>query len=240
MERLKGSDLKIVTPNEQKALLATWNMMTGIVGFSTKPKLVLGKENIPEKAPYIVASNHRGIVEPAMLLHTFDKWIYFMVKHKTFDMPIVGKFINSAGMFPVHRGEPDRAALEKAVNYLKSGQVVGIMPEGTRGRGDLTDFNAFKKGTAVIATRAGKVPIVPVGMTGPEDILALIEKQSLSKTWQEILSLRTGKTKPIMNLSIGKPITDYPEEKEVLTDMIFQGISEQVNKLENYCPPNLN
>ena len=236
MERLRNSNLKIVTPNEQKALLIAWDMLTGIVGFSTKPKLILGKENIPAKAPYIVASNHRGIVEPAVLLHTFNRWIYFMAKHETFDMPIIGKLISSAGMFPVRRGELDRAALKKAVDYLNSGQVVGIMPEGTRGRSDLTDFNAFKKGTAWVATMAGKVPIVPVGITGPEDILALIEEQSLSKTWQEILSIRTGKTKPIVNLSIGKPIVDYPKDRSVLTDMIFKGISEQVSKLENSLP----
>ena len=237
MERLKNSQLKIVTPVEQRRLLTAWDAVTGIVGFSAKPKLVLGEENIPTKAPYIVALNHRGIAEPAALWHTFDRWIYFMARHETFNMPIVGQLVRSAGMFPVKRGEADRGALNTAVDYLNNDQVVGMMPEGTRGRGDLTDFSAFKRGTAFVATKAGKVPIIPVGITGPEEMLALIEEQSLLKTWQEILSIRTGKTKPVVKLSIGKPIIDYPEDKSVLMNMIFEGISEQVNKLENLHPP---
>ena len=237
MERERRSNLKIVTPVEQRALLTAWDVVAGIVGFSAKPKLVLGKENIPTKAPYIVASNHRGIAEPAALWHTFDRWIYFMARHETFDMPIVGQLARTAGMFPVRRGEPDRGALTKAVDYLNNGQVVGIMPEGTRGRGDLTDFSAFKRGTARVATKPGKVPIVPVGITGPEEMLALIEEQSLLKTWQEILSIRTGKTKPVVKLSIGKPIIDYPEDRDELTEIIFDSISKQVSKLESSHPP---
>lgn len=237
MERLRKSDLKIVSPSEQKALLATWDTLTSIVGFSTKPKLVLGKENIPEKGPYIVASNHRGFVEPAALLHTFDEWIYFMAKQENIDMPILGSLITRAGMFPVRRGEPDRTALRKAVDYLKNGQVVGIMPEGTRGRDDLTSLDEFKEGAAFVAKMAGNVPIVPVGITGPEDIVPLIDNQSLSKTWEEIVSIRTGKIKPEIKLSIGKPIIDYSEDRGVLTDMILEGISQEVSKLEN--PDNL-
>jgi len=227
MERLRENGLKIVSPKEQKFLLSGWDLLSGIIGFSVKPKVILGLGNIPSE-PHLVVANHRGIAEPAALWCTWDRWIYFMAKHETFEIPVLGKLCEKAGMFPVRRGEVDRTAIRTAVNYLKEGQVVGIMPEGTRGRDDLTQLNQFKEGAALVAIMAGSIPIVPVAITGPENILALIDQQSIQKTWEEMVQIRTGKNKPELKLSIGEPIVNYPRDRETVTEMIFRSISNQI------------
>ena len=68
----------------------------------------------------------------------------------------------------VRRGEADREALRKALEVLHSGGVLGIAPEGTRSR-ETQALQQGKVGTAYLATRAD-VPIVPVGISGTEQI----------------------------------------------------------------------
>jgi 1-acyl-sn-glycerol-3-phosphate acyltransferase len=68
----------------------------------------------------------------------------------------------------VRRGEVDREALRKALEILERGEVLGVAPEGTRARGPYA-LQKGKVGAAYLATRAD-VPIVPLGITGTENI----------------------------------------------------------------------
>ena len=72
------------------------------------------------------------------------------------------------GAFPVRRGKPDRASLQRCLDLLAAGEVVGIYPEGTR-RPDAR-FDEPEDGFAYIALRSG-APIVPVALSGTEAVL---------------------------------------------------------------------
>ncbi len=72
------------------------------------------------------------------------------------------------GQIPVHRGEGDRAALEKALAYLREGKALLYFPEGTVERQE--QMIAAHTGMAMLAVRTGAT-VLPVGHTGTRRIL---------------------------------------------------------------------
>jgi 1-acyl-sn-glycerol-3-phosphate acyltransferase len=73
----------------------------------------------------------------------------------------LGTILRAAGQIPVDR-ESGRSALEAALAVLRRGGVVGIFPEGNRGRGDVADVRA---GVGWLAVHA-PAPVVPVALLG--------------------------------------------------------------------------
>ena len=97
---------------------------------------VIGEENIPEKGPFLVVCNHASNFDP-LLLGTAMRHhlIHFMAKEELFRNPLMGWFLRYVHTFPVHRGHIDRKAVIESFRVLKSGEVLGIFPEGKRTRG---------------------------------------------------------------------------------------------------------
>lgn len=141
-----------------------------------------GKENIPkdiESAPYIVAVNHLGWAEAIVLLNVFPTWIHWMSKSGNFDHKLLGPIFRLSGAFPVRRGEVDRRALQTAIELLEKKRILGMAPEGTRGRGEkLGKLKKAKHGTTYIASLA-HIPIITTAVWGPEKLLPLIEEKGL-------------------------------------------------------------
>lgn len=134
---------------------------------------VEGRENIPERPPYIVASNHMSGIDPPVLEIAIEKKIIWMTKAENFT-DYFGYFglFSRFNTFSVARGTPDRSALNEAVKLLSQGEVVGILPEGTRGRdrfGNVDRLKPFRGGIVYVATRAD-VPILPIGIKGTEEV----------------------------------------------------------------------
>jgi 1-acyl-sn-glycerol-3-phosphate acyltransferase len=127
-----------------------------------------GMENIPAEPPYILVTNHLAAFDPPLLLtmcpHTIRA--FAAAKHK--GNPIYAFILESMGSIWVQRGEVDRQALRGALDVLKRGEVLGMAPEGTRSRVTQA-LQKGKTGAAYLASRAN-VPIVPVGLTGTEQI----------------------------------------------------------------------
>jgi 1-acyl-sn-glycerol-3-phosphate acyltransferase len=89
-----------------------------------------------------------------------------MAKSELWDSVVIGWLLDRFWAFPVKRGESDRAALTRAGAYLKSGEPVGVFPEGTRNR----DGEAEAQGGAAFLALRNGVPVVPVGIAGTERI----------------------------------------------------------------------
>ncbi|WP_127572511.1 lysophospholipid acyltransferase family protein [Georgenia faecalis] len=121
---------------------------------------VLGKEHVPATGPVIIASNHIGIVDGPVLHGAVPRGSHFLVKQEFFASRI-GFLMRWAGQVPTDRAS-GRAALVVAQRLLEEGRVVGIFPEGNRGRGDLASARA---GVAWLALRTG-APVVPVACLG--------------------------------------------------------------------------
>ncbi|NLE45915.1 MAG: 1-acyl-sn-glycerol-3-phosphate acyltransferase [Chloroflexi bacterium] len=148
--------------------------MYGLIRFiiDTLLRLVLrreyiGVENFPPP-PYILVTNHLSVFDTPVLLTVCPHTIraFAAVKHKR--NPFFGPLLTVMGSIWVNRGEVDRQALRQALDVLQRDEVLGIAPEGTRARGSYA-LQPGKTGAAYLASKAD-VPIVPVAITGTENI----------------------------------------------------------------------
>ena len=136
---------------------------------------VKGRERIPA-GTCIFAANHTSSADAPAVVWSIPRRIAILLKRPLFEYPVVGQAFHLAHFIPVDRFNRDSAisSLEKATESLRNGQSFLIYPEGTRSpNGRLQEF---KKGTAVMAIKAG-VPIVPVACSNAHRIM---EKRKLN------------------------------------------------------------
>lgn len=131
---------------------------------------VEGVDQIPARGPFILAPNHLHILDiPVLLVYMHRRTVVFAAdkwaKHGLANW-ILTTFGNA---IYVARGAPDRRALAKALDVLRSGGVLALAPEGTRSKtGGLGEGHT---GLAYLATRA-PAPILPVAAYGQERCFA--------------------------------------------------------------------
>jgi 1-acyl-sn-glycerol-3-phosphate acyltransferase len=124
---------------------------------------VTGLENIPKKKKLILAGNHTSILDGIVVACAYPGKVYFMVADTSFDMRPWGAVMSRLGYIPVHRKGLTKEAIAKAVKLLKSGQTIGIFPEGK-----ITDdgkLDEGKRGVALIA-RMANADILPFAIEG--------------------------------------------------------------------------
>ncbi len=128
---------------------------------------VMGAENIPTSAPFLLVSNHLNLIDPPVLGALLPRRITFMAKEELFHVPLVGWVVKWYGAFAVRRGQADRQALRVATEVLRRGGVIGVFPEGTRSKtGKMIEAHP---GAALIALMTGVV-VLPVGVSGTDRV----------------------------------------------------------------------
>jgi len=128
---------------------------------------IRGIENLPESGGFIIASNHVSYLDPAVLVASLNRKIYFITKKEVFKNTFVRFILKNLNAFSVDRENVDIIAFKKAMNILREEKVLGIFPEGTRSsNGELQEL---KLGAIKIAMKTG-VPILPVGIIGTHKI----------------------------------------------------------------------
>lgn len=140
---------------------------------------VEGAQNVPERGPVILASNHLSIADWLFMPLVIPRRVTFVAKAEYFNTPgVKGRlqkaFFSGAGQVPIDRssGTAAAGALETGLRILGDGDIFGIYPEGTRS----PDGRLFKgkTGIARIALESG-APVVPVGVIGT-DVIAPQDK----------------------------------------------------------------
>ena len=123
-----------------------------------------GRENVPERGPVLLCSNHISWWDPPLVGCGSPRRVYFMAKEELFSVPFLGRAIRALGAFPVRRGMADRSAVRSALEHLRAGRVVGMFPEGTRSRKGT--LGRAEPGAALLALKSGAT-VVPVAIRGP-------------------------------------------------------------------------
>jgi 1-acyl-sn-glycerol-3-phosphate acyltransferase len=149
-----------------------WTALKGVLFFVRAVGVrvnVKGVDRIP-KGTVIFAANHTSAADAPAVVGAIPRRIAVLLKRSLFGYPIVGQAFHLAQFIPVDRFNRDSAiiSLEKATEALKGGQSFLIYPEGTRspdGR-----LQEFKKGTAVMAIKAG-VPLVPIACSNAHRVM---------------------------------------------------------------------
>lgn len=93
----------------------------------------------------------------------------FIARDTLFNNKLLGFFLTRCGAFPIQRDSADRIAIKRAAKLLKEGDVVGIMPEGTR-RYKSGRKPTLHAGAAFIARLGGNVPILPATTINAEKV----------------------------------------------------------------------
>jgi perosamine synthetase len=132
-----------------------------------------GLENVPASGGFVLSSNQLSNLDGVALAYAlYPRQVRWMAKAELF-VPVIGSFVRTLGLFPVRRGEGDLGAVRSAVELARSGDAVGIFPEGTRRSKGLRKKHRARphSGSARVALAAG-VPLVPAAVVGTERLTA--------------------------------------------------------------------
>jgi len=135
---------------------------------------VTGEENVPVEGAAILASNHLSFSDSIFLPLMLRRRVTFLAKSDYFTgRGLKGRlkagFFKGVGQLPLDRtgGGSSGAALATGLRLLRSAQLLGIYPEGTRS----PDGRLYrgKTGVARMALEA-RVPVLPVAMIGTDKV----------------------------------------------------------------------
>ncbi|MBQ7013037.1 MAG: 1-acyl-sn-glycerol-3-phosphate acyltransferase [Oscillospiraceae bacterium] len=177
-----------------------------------------GRENCPKKGGYVYASNHRSYVDPVVVVLGGHGKFNFMAKTELFEgNKLFCWLIKALGAFPVERGKGDSAAIDTAIDKIKSGHNLLIFPEGTRSR--TGKVGRGKTGVALIAAMAG-VDVIPVGINFEGEKLHFRSK----------IIVRFGPAIPASQLEL--PAEPNPRDLRSLKNSIMDGVRALVDEPE--------
>ncbi|WP_082771933.1 lysophospholipid acyltransferase family protein [Actinoplanes sp. TFC3] len=135
---------------------------------------VRGLEHLPERGPVILACNHLSFSDSIFTPLVLKRRVTFVAKAEYFTGKgikgwLMRQFFTNTGTIPVDRsgGKAARAALDTQLRVLRSGNIAGIYPEGTRS----PDGRLYrgKTGVARLALESG-APVVPVALLNTDEI----------------------------------------------------------------------
>ena len=126
---------------------------------------VIGKENIPSRGGFVIASNHRSYLDPVAIGVVCPRRINYMARHDLFGVWVLGKLIRMYGVFPVKRNSPDIGALREAIRRVNRGLGLLVFPEGSR-----QATNRLGQAQAGVGFLASKIhgPVIPAYISGTE------------------------------------------------------------------------
>jgi 1-acyl-sn-glycerol-3-phosphate acyltransferase len=136
---------------------------------------VTGLENVPASGPAILASNHLSIVDSVYLPLMVPRPVVFPAKAEYFSAKgPVGRlwaaYLRSTNQLVLDREDTKsaQATLEAAVEILRSGELFGFYPEGTRS----PDGRLYRgrSGLGYLALNSG-APVLPVAMFGTRKMM---------------------------------------------------------------------
>ncbi len=131
------------------------------------PLRIEGRENLPEKGPYILYANHVSYFDAFLIVTAmpdFPRLDLFFVGFKAyFDVPIIRRLIKVGRIIPLNFSTHLLEALRSCYYVLENGKTLCLFPEGLRsfdGR-----LGEFKKGFGILAKETG-AKLVPVVLEG--------------------------------------------------------------------------
>lgn len=124
-----------------------------------------GRENLPKKNGYIVASKHESAMETS-IFHNLVPDVFYIFKKELLWVPFAGLYGLKTGCVPIDRkggGTALRKMLKAAIERFQNGQNMVIFPEGTRTPPNQENTKPYSPGIALIYESC-QVPVVPVAL----------------------------------------------------------------------------
>ncbi len=172
--------------------------------------------DIPDSGGAIIAANHQSGMDPAVLIAASKRKIRFLTTSQYYDMPFAGYILRCAGCIPVYRNKDNSLALQKAIEALQNGEVVGIFPFG----GIHLPYKPeprIRSGVAVLS-RLARVNIYPVYISG-------VAKFSYNKVFTSMFFLRSK-----LKLTPYSSIKNASEDDSVVLDQLYTLLSNHISR----------
>lgn len=130
---------------------------------------VEGVEALPAEGPALIVGNHDSYWDPISVgvAALGRRQIHALAKKELWGVPALGPILNGMGQIPIDRGAGDLHAMDRAIEALRNGAVIGVFPEGTRSKG--RELRA-RSGIARLAAAVPEAVIVGVSITGTVQI----------------------------------------------------------------------
>jgi 1-acyl-sn-glycerol-3-phosphate acyltransferase len=173
----------------------------------------VGRQNVPETGPLIIASNHLSWIDVILIPAFLKRRVVYMAKEEAFKAR-GGWIVRFFGAFPVKRGEADRQSLRTAEEQLKAGRILCIFPEGTRSK--IHKLGQAHAGMGMIALRSG-APVLPVVIYGSENSFK--------------------KFRPRITIIFGEPMILAPKGKKITREDIDQSTEQVMLRITSMLPP---
>jgi 1-acyl-sn-glycerol-3-phosphate acyltransferase len=186
-----------------------------------------GTEHVPRTGGAILAANHIGYVDfifDGFAAQPSGRLVRFMAKREAFDHRISGPIMRSLHHISVDR-DNGQESYDRAVEYARNGEIVGIFPEATISRS--FEIKELKTGAVRMAAEAG-VPLIPMVTWGtqllktkdhPSDLkgrgktIGLHVGEPLQVTGEDPVA-ETARLREAMTALLDKAIADYPISPE--------------------------
>ena len=139
-----------------------------------------GEAHIPRNGGAILAMNHIGYLDFALIgtaALPADRLVRFMAKKEIFNNKLAGPLMRGMHHINVDR-DNGTASFVAALRALRSGEIVGIFPEGTISKS--FEIKELKSGAVRLAMGAG-VPVIPSVIWGSQRIWTKGVKRNLRR-----------------------------------------------------------
>jgi 1-acyl-sn-glycerol-3-phosphate acyltransferase len=137
-----------------------------------------GLAHVPGEGPALVVANHSGVlpVDAIMLQsglhdeHPGHRNLRLLGADLVYELPVLAAL--------ARKGGHTRACPSGAHQLLRSGELVGVFPEGFRGIGkpfsERYQLRRFGRGGFAVTAIRARVPIIPCAIVGAEEIFPMI------------------------------------------------------------------
>jgi 1-acyl-sn-glycerol-3-phosphate acyltransferase len=131
--------------------------------------------NVKKDTSYVFVANHQGAFDIFLIYGFLGHHFKWLMKVGLRKLPLVGKAAESAGHIFVDKSGPRKilATIMHARKVLKGGMSLVIFAEGSRSY--TGHMGEFKRGAFQLADQL-QLPIVPITLNGPFDILSRTDK----------------------------------------------------------------
>ena len=139
-----------------------------------------GVENIPREGGAVLSINHIGYLDFALAgtaALPAGRYVRFMAKKEIFDNKLAGPLMRGMHHICVDRSS-GTASFVAALRALRSGEIIGIFPEGTISVS--FEIKELKTGAVRLAMGAG-VPVIPTIVWGSQRIWTKKVKRDLRR-----------------------------------------------------------
>jgi 1-acyl-sn-glycerol-3-phosphate acyltransferase len=183
---------------------------------------VIGKENIPEKGPLIICSNHVTYIDWWFIYAVSPRPVRFIIDNKFYSMPIYKFWFAQASLIPIATRKESEELLKKAFDNIsasiQSGDCLGLFPEGWVTRDG--EMKRFQPGIMKIIQR-DPVSIVPISLVGLWGSIFSFERGKL------LFKLPQGFRRKV-KVIIGKPIKPGEYNSEKVRTQILNNLEQKI------------